>query len=105
MVGYSCLFPEKPPEWRREFPVFGAVSGTVGCLAAMEAVKVLGGFGEPLTNQLLTFDLRSMRFTKLVIEKREGWLLRNLAPCVRRNTSFYDEGAFALQCILNAAGA
>jgi molybdopterin/thiamine biosynthesis adenylyltransferase len=44
----------------------------VGCLAAMEAVKVLGGFGEPLTNQLLTFDLRSMRFTKLVIEKREG---------------------------------
>ena len=68
----SCLFPEKPPEWRREFPVFGAGSGTVGCLAAMEAVKVLGGFGEPLTNQLLTFDLRFMRFTKLAIEKREG---------------------------------
>lgn len=68
----SCLFPEKPPEWRREFPVFGAVSGTVGCLAAMEAVKVLGGFGEALTNQLLTFDLRSMRFTKLAIEKRDS---------------------------------
>lgn len=68
----SCLFPEKPPEWRREFPVFGAVSGTVGCLAAMEAIKVLAGFGEPLTNQLLTFDLRSMRFTKLAIEKNEN---------------------------------
>lgn len=66
----SCLFPEKPPEWRREFPVFGAVSGTVGCLAAMEAVKVLAGFGEPLTNQLLTVDLRSMRFLKLAIERR-----------------------------------
>ncbi len=65
----SCLFPEKPPEWRREFPVFGAVSGTVGCIAAMEAVKVLAGFGKPLTDQLLTFDLRSMRFTKLAIEK------------------------------------
>jgi len=68
----SCLFPEKPPEWRREFPVFGAVSGTVGCLAAMEAIKVLAEFGKPLTNQLLTFDLRSMRFTKLAIEKRES---------------------------------
>lgn len=65
----SCLFPEKPPEWRREFPVFGAVSGAVGCLAAMEAVKVLAGFGEPLANQLLTIDLRSMRFTKLAIEQ------------------------------------
>lgn len=68
----SCLFPEHPPVWRREFPVFGAVSGTVGCLAAMEAVKVLGGFGRPLTNQMLTFDLRSMRFTKLAIEKRDS---------------------------------
>ena len=66
----SCLFPEKPPEWRREFPVFGAVSGTVGCLAAMEAVKVLAGFGQPLTNRLLTFDLRSMRFSMLAIERK-----------------------------------
>ena len=66
----SCLFPEKPPEWRREFPVFGAVSGTVGCIAAMEAIKVLAGFGEPLANRLLTFDLRSMRFSKLAIERK-----------------------------------
>lgn len=58
----ACLFPEQPPEWRREFPVFGAVSGTVGCMAAMEAVKVLGGFGESLAGSLLTFDLRNMQF-------------------------------------------
>ena len=43
-----CLYPAPPPEWKREFPVFGAVSGTVGCLAAMEAVKILAGLGEPL---------------------------------------------------------
>ena len=65
----SCLYPEKPPEWRRQFPVFGAVSGTVGCLAAMEAIKVLAEFGEPLANRLLTMDLRSMRFSKLTIQK------------------------------------
>ncbi|HUG19858.1 MAG TPA: HesA/MoeB/ThiF family protein, partial [Planctomycetaceae bacterium] len=40
----ACLCPEPPPVWKREFPVFGAVSGTVGCLAAMEAIKVLAGF-------------------------------------------------------------
>jgi molybdopterin/thiamine biosynthesis adenylyltransferase len=60
----ACLSPEKPPAWTREFPVFGAVSGTVGCMAAMEAIKVLAGFGESLTGTLLTFDLRDMTFSK-----------------------------------------
>ena len=56
----ACLHPVDPPAWKREFPVFGAVSGAVGCLAAMEAIKVLAGFGEPLFGQLLAFDLRDM---------------------------------------------
>jgi len=58
----SCLYPEAPPAWKREFPVFGAVSGTVGCLAAMEAVKVLSGLGEPLCGRMISFDLRDMTF-------------------------------------------
>lgn len=58
----SCLYPADPPVWKREFPVFGAVSGTVGCMGAMEAVKVLAGFGEPLAGRMLTFDLRDMTF-------------------------------------------
>lgn len=65
----ACLYPERPPEWRREFPVFGAVSGTVGCMAAMEAIKVLSGFGEPLAGSLLTFDLRDMTFAKRKITR------------------------------------
>ena len=40
--------------------MFGAVSGMIGCLAAMEAVKVIAGLGEPLFNRLLTCDLRDM---------------------------------------------
>ncbi len=58
----ACLYPDDPPAWKREFPVFGAVSGTVGCLGAMEALKLLGEFGEPLTGELLTMDLRDMTF-------------------------------------------
>jgi molybdopterin/thiamine biosynthesis adenylyltransferase len=65
----QCLYPKDPPAWKREFPVFGAVSGTVGCLAAMEAIKVLAGFGEPLAGQLLTMDLRDMRMRKHRIQK------------------------------------
>ena len=55
----ECM-PEPPVHWKREFPVFGAVSGTVGCLGAMEAIKILADFGEPLWNRMLMMDLRSM---------------------------------------------
>lgn len=65
----ACRHPEAPPHWRREFPVFGAVSGTVGCLGAMEAIKVLGGFGEPLAGRLLTMDLRTMSFRMLKLAR------------------------------------
>ncbi|TVP99341.1 MAG: HesA/MoeB/ThiF family protein [Planctomycetaceae bacterium] len=54
--------PEVPAGWKRRFPVVGAVSGTVGCLAAMEAIKLIVGLGKPLKNRLLRIDLRSMRF-------------------------------------------
>jgi len=57
---FRDLVPEVPTGWQRRFPVFGAVSGTVGCLAAMEAIKLLAGFGEPLFNRLLRLDLRTM---------------------------------------------
>lgn len=64
-----CLYPEAPPTWTRQFPVFGAVSGTVGCLAAMEAIKLLAGFGEPLVGQMLACDLRTMSFRKFRVRR------------------------------------
>jgi len=66
----ACLCPEPPPNWKREFPVFSAVSSTVGSLAAMEAIKLIAGFGTPLAGQLLTFDLREMTFQKIAIARR-----------------------------------
>jgi molybdopterin/thiamine biosynthesis adenylyltransferase len=58
----ACIYPEIPPLWKRQFPVFGAVSATVGALAAMEAIKQIAGLGDLLTGRLLTYDLRSMDF-------------------------------------------
>ena len=34
----------------------------VGCLGAMEVIKVISGLGKPLYNRLLTCDLRGMTF-------------------------------------------
>ncbi len=77
----ACLHPEPPPDWKRQFPVFGAVSGSVGCLAAMEAVKLLTGLGEPLAGRLLTYDLRDVRFREVAIFRREGCeVCSSLAP-------------------------
>jgi molybdopterin/thiamine biosynthesis adenylyltransferase len=66
----ACLYPEPPPHWRREFPVFSAVSSTVGSLAAMEAIKLIAGLGQPLAGQLLLFDLHVMRFQTVAIARR-----------------------------------
>jgi len=66
-----CLHPEPPPDWKRQFPVLGAVSGTVGCLGAVEVVKLLTGLGETLAGTLLTMDLGTMRFRRLKITRRK----------------------------------
>ena len=66
----ACLHPEPPPSWHRRFPVFGAVSGTVGCLGAMEAIKLLSGLGTPLAGRLLMIDLRDMRIRTMMIKRR-----------------------------------
>jgi molybdopterin-synthase adenylyltransferase len=65
----ACLHPEDPPAWKRQFPVFGAVSGTVGCLAAMEAIKLITGIGETLAGTLLVMDLSDMRFRRVSISR------------------------------------
>ncbi|MCC7421025.1 MAG: HesA/MoeB/ThiF family protein [Planctomycetaceae bacterium] len=65
----ACLYPESPPLWKREFPVFSAVSSTVGSLAAMEVIKLIAGFGEPLAGRLLTFDLGDQSFRTVRIDR------------------------------------
>lgn len=46
--------------------VLGAVTGVIGTLMAMEAIKLVTGAGEPLTGRLLVYDGRAARFTEIV---------------------------------------
>lgn len=60
-----CLYPEPDPDWNGlDFPVLGAVSGAVACLAAIETIKVVTGFGQPLKNRLLAFDTEYHEYRK-----------------------------------------
>jgi molybdopterin/thiamine biosynthesis adenylyltransferase len=68
---YRCLFPEAPeagtvPDCATT-GVLGALPGTVGCLQATEALKLLTGVGEPLTGRLLLFDAADMSFEEVSV--------------------------------------
>ena len=45
--------------------VMGPITGVIGTLMAMEAIKLIPGAGEPLAGRLLLYDGRSARFTEL----------------------------------------
>jgi molybdopterin/thiamine biosynthesis adenylyltransferase len=65
-----CLYPAPDPDWNGlDFPVLGAVSGAVACLAAIEAIKVVAGFGQPLRNQLLFFDTEYHEYRKFNVHR------------------------------------
>nr|WP_218626392.1 molybdopterin-synthase adenylyltransferase MoeB [Pseudomonas sp. dw_358] len=52
-----------------EAGVVGPLVGMVGSLQALEALKVLAGFGEPLVGRLLLVDALSARFRELRVKR------------------------------------
>jgi adenylyltransferase/sulfurtransferase len=63
---YRCLFPAPPPPGAvpacAEAGVLGALTGVIGSMMALEAIREIVGFGEGLVGRLLLVDTRSMRF-------------------------------------------
>lgn len=67
----ACYVPKVPPTWTRQFPVFGAVSGTAACLGAMEVIKLITGIGQPLCGSMLSMDLATMQFRQVRLPRRD----------------------------------
>lgn len=68
----ECIYAEPPPEWKREFPVIGAVPALAAQVAAMEGIKLLAGMNVALAGMLLYYDATSMTFQKIPIKRRPG---------------------------------
>ena len=68
----ACHCPEPPAWWKRRFPVFGAVSAVAGSLAAVEVIKLISGFGEPLVGRMIAGDLRSGRIRTITLPSNTG---------------------------------
>lgn len=71
---YRCFFKEPPPSGEilscEQAGILGAVAGTLGSIQATEAIKYLAGWDEDLlTDRLLTYDAKSMRFHAVEIKK------------------------------------
>jgi adenylyltransferase/sulfurtransferase len=61
---YRCLFPEPPPPGAapscQEAGVLGVLPGLVGCVQALETMKLILGVGRPLIGRMVYFDTLSM---------------------------------------------
>lgn len=68
---YRCLVPEEPPRDSQincaEEGVLGAVTGVMGTLAAMEAIKELLGLGDSLAGRLMIYDGLAASFRTIAL--------------------------------------
>ncbi len=65
----ACIFPEFPKK-EEVFPVFGVAPAFIASLQAMEAIKLLAGLGDLLTNKMLYISGETMDFTFVNLAKR-----------------------------------
>ena len=81
---YRCLVGEDPARAEAscaEAGVLGALTGTLGSLAALEAIRALVPFGEDSAGKLLIADLLSLRFRTLALGKDPACPACQSEPC------------------------
>jgi adenylyltransferase/sulfurtransferase len=73
---YRCLFPVEPDPANylgaAVAGVLGPVAGLVGCIQAVEAIKVLLSVGQTLAGRLLMIDALNMSFRTIEVHRNPG---------------------------------
>src|SRR5437867_4067020 len=100
---YRCLFPEPPPPGAApscaEAGVLGVLPGLVGCVQALEAMKLILGAGKPLIGRMMHFDTLSGDVRVLKLRRDPNCLVCSDHPKI---TELIDYEEF---CGLRAANA
>lgn len=101
---YRCLFPEPPPPGAApscaEAGVLGVLPGLVGCMQALEAIKVILGAGRPLVGRMMHFDTLSSEIRVLKLRKDPNCLVCSDNPKI---TELIDYEEFCGLRPVNAA--
>lgn len=58
------------PDYSNKPNILVSVTGTIGSLQALEALKIAGKFGEPLSGKLLLFDGLASTFRKITLRPK-----------------------------------
>jgi adenylyltransferase/sulfurtransferase len=70
---YRCLFQAPPPAEEilncQASGILGAVAGTLGTIQATEAIKYLVGLEGLLTDRLLIYDAKTLKFREVEVER------------------------------------
>lgn len=73
---YRDLFPEPPPPETvpncEQAGVLGVLPGLMGSMQANEALKIIAGIGQPLSNKLLLLDSATMQQSLITIPNRQA---------------------------------
>ena len=73
---YRCLFPKPPPPELspscQEAGVLGVLPGLVGCIQALETIKLILGAGYPLVGRLVHIETLSMEFRIMNLRRDPG---------------------------------
>ena len=81
---YRCLFPEPPPPGAApscaEAGVLGVLPGLVGCMQALEVIKLILDAGRPLVGRMMHFDTLSSEIRVLKLRKDPNCLVCSENP-------------------------
>ncbi len=89
---YRCVFKTPPPPGLvascQEAGVIGVLAGIIGTIQATEALKLILGIGQPLTDRLLDFDARRTQFRDIKVRRNLHCPLCGEHPTI---TQLFDE--------------
>ncbi|XP_021272516.1 adenylyltransferase and sulfurtransferase MOCS3 [Numida meleagris] len=73
---YRCLFPKPPPPETvtncADGGVLGVVPGIVGCIQALEVLKIVSGMGSSFNQFMLMFDAQEGRFRNIKLRPKKS---------------------------------
>ena len=91
---YRCFYPEPPPPGLvpscAEGGVFGVLPGVIGCIQAVEAIKLILGSGKPLIGRVILFNAMAMSFREVKLRKDPNCPICSDHPTITKLID-YDE--------------